>query len=78
MVDNAPSPVKEGVSKEEAEKIKAELEEAGATVELSNRLDPANPPSFGRRVSFVKQSDLKFEMRRTDPLLQKRRSVIHG
>ncbi|KFZ39839.1 MULTISPECIES: 50S ribosomal protein L7/L12 [Thermoactinomyces] len=34
LVDNAPSPVKEGVSKEEADKIKAELEEAGATVEV--------------------------------------------
>lgn len=34
LVDGAPSPLKEGVSKEEAEKIKAELEEAGATVEI--------------------------------------------
>ncbi|MBH8600672.1 50S ribosomal protein L7/L12 [Thermoactinomyces sp. CICC 23799] len=34
LVDNAPSPIKEGVSKEEADKIKAELEEAGATVEV--------------------------------------------
>ncbi|MGA9174638.1 MAG: 50S ribosomal protein L7/L12 [Thermoactinomyces sp.] len=34
LVDGAPAPVKEGVSKEEAEKIKAELEEAGATVEI--------------------------------------------
>ena len=34
LVDNAPSPVKEGVSKDEADKIKAELEEAGATVEV--------------------------------------------
>ena len=34
LVDNAPSPVKEGVSKEEADEIKAELEEAGATVEV--------------------------------------------
>ncbi len=34
LVDNAPKPVKEGVAKEEAEKIKAELEAAGATVEL--------------------------------------------
>ncbi len=34
LVDNAPSPVKEGVSKEEAEQIKAKLEEAGAEVEL--------------------------------------------
>lgn len=33
-VDGAPSTLKEGVSKEEAEEIKAKLEEAGATVEL--------------------------------------------
>jgi len=34
LVDKAPNPVKEGVSKEEAEKLKKEFEEAGATVEL--------------------------------------------
>jgi len=34
LVDNAPKPVKEGASKEEAEEIKAKLEEAGAKVEL--------------------------------------------
>lgn len=34
LVDNAPKAVKEGVDKEEAEKIKASLEEAGASVEL--------------------------------------------
>ena len=34
LVDNAPSPLKEKVSKEEAEEAKAKLEEAGATVEL--------------------------------------------
>lgn len=34
LVDNAPKPLKEKVSKEEAESIKAKLEEAGATVEL--------------------------------------------
>ncbi|WP_457639645.1 50S ribosomal protein L7/L12 [Persephonella sp.] len=34
LVDNAPKPIKEGVSKEEAEQIKAKLEEAGATVEV--------------------------------------------
>ena len=34
VVDDAPAPVKEGVSKEEAEEIKAKLEEAGAEVEL--------------------------------------------
>jgi len=34
VVDEVPSPVKEGVSKEEAESIKSQLEEAGATVEI--------------------------------------------
>ena len=34
LVDKAPAPVKEGVSKDEAEAIKGQLEEAGAEVEL--------------------------------------------
>ena len=34
MVEGCPKPVKEGVSKEDAEKIKADLEAAGATVEI--------------------------------------------
>jgi large subunit ribosomal protein L7/L12 len=34
LVEGAPKPVKEGVSKDEAEKIKKQLESAGATVEL--------------------------------------------
>ncbi len=34
VVDSAPAPVKQGVSKEEAESIKSQLEEAGAEVEL--------------------------------------------
>ena len=34
LVDEAPKPVKEGVEKEEADKLKQELEEAGAAVEL--------------------------------------------
>ena len=34
LVDDAPKAIKEGVDREEAEKIKGELEEAGATVEL--------------------------------------------
>ncbi len=33
-VEGAPAPIKEGVAKEEAEEAKAQLEEAGATVEL--------------------------------------------
>lgn len=34
LVDGAPKPVKEAVSKDEAEKIRKELEEAGATVQV--------------------------------------------
>lgn len=34
LVDEAPKAVKEGIDREEADKLKAELEEAGATVEL--------------------------------------------
>jgi large subunit ribosomal protein L7/L12 len=33
-VDEAPKPVKEGIDREEAEGLKGELEEAGASVEL--------------------------------------------
>ena len=35
IVDEAPKAIKEGVDRDEADKLKAELEEAGATVELS-------------------------------------------
>ncbi len=35
LVDGTPNKIKEGVSKEEAEKIKKDLEDAGATVELA-------------------------------------------
>ena len=34
VVDDAPGPVKEGLEREEAEKLKADLEEAGGEVEL--------------------------------------------
>jgi large subunit ribosomal protein L7/L12 len=34
LVDEAPKPIKEGIEKDEAEKLKAELEEAGGSVEL--------------------------------------------
>ncbi|OIJ17127.1 50S ribosomal protein L7/L12 [Anaerobacillus alkalilacustris] len=34
VVDGAPAPLKEGVAKEEAEEVKAKLEEAGASVEV--------------------------------------------
>jgi large subunit ribosomal protein L7/L12 len=35
LVDNAPKPLKEGLSKEDAEKLRATLEEVGATVEIA-------------------------------------------
>jgi large subunit ribosomal protein L7/L12 len=34
LVDDAPKPIKEGIERDEAEKLKAELEEAGGSVEL--------------------------------------------
>jgi large subunit ribosomal protein L7/L12 len=34
LVDNAPNPVKEGVAQDEADQLKAQLEEVGATVEV--------------------------------------------
>ena len=34
LVDEAPKPIKEGVEREEADKLKAEIEEAGGTVEV--------------------------------------------
>jgi large subunit ribosomal protein L7/L12 len=34
LVDEAPKPVKEGIDREEADKLKAELEEAGGSVEI--------------------------------------------
>ena len=34
VVDSAPAPIREGVTKEEAESLKTQLEEAGAEVEL--------------------------------------------
>jgi large subunit ribosomal protein L7/L12 len=34
LVDGAPNPVKEGISQDEADQVKAQLEEAGATVEV--------------------------------------------
>src|SRR5438045_4463958 len=36
LVDEAPKPVKEGIEREEAEKLKGEIEEAGGTVELKS------------------------------------------
>ena len=35
LVDEAPKPVKEGIDRDEAEKLKSEIEEAGGTVELN-------------------------------------------
>jgi large subunit ribosomal protein L7/L12 len=37
LVESAPKAIKEGVPKDEAEKIKKQLEDAGATVELKSR-----------------------------------------
>src|SRR4029079_5074842 len=37
LVDSAPKPVKEGIAQDEADSLKAQLEEAGATVEVKSR-----------------------------------------
>src|SRR4029453_6575051 len=44
LVDGAPNPVKEGVAKDEADSIKGQLEEAGATVELKEPLNKQASP----------------------------------
>src|SRR4051794_6711557 len=49
LVDSAPKPVKEGVAQDEADQIKAQLEEAGAEVELKYRLGGCLPPTGGGR-----------------------------
>ena len=49
VVDNAPKALKEGVSKEEAEEIKAKLEEVGAALKLSN---PSIKSSLYKRAFF--------------------------
>src|SRR6266511_1424464 len=59
LVDSAPKPVKEGVPQDEADSIKAQLEEAGATVEVNQDLGregarrkaPARRPAPFRGVS---------------------------
>src|SRR6202022_3704981 len=43
LVEGAPKPVKEGVNKDEAEKVKAQLEKAGAKVELKKAQLPSIP-----------------------------------
>jgi large subunit ribosomal protein L7/L12 len=50
LVDGAPGAVKEGAAKEEADSIKAQLEEAGATVELKSRVRAwlASPSAWGQ------------------------------
>src|SRR5579859_1220426 len=49
LVDEAPKPVKEGIDRAEADKLKADLEEAGATVELKERSRSAAPVTAARR-----------------------------
>src|SRR2546423_3349505 len=49
LVEGAPKPVKEGVNKDEADKVKAQLEKAGAKVELKQRKLLPPVPSAGRQ-----------------------------
>jgi large subunit ribosomal protein L7/L12 len=44
LVDGAPNPVKEGVAREEADSVKSQLEEAGATVEVKSPGTRADAP----------------------------------
>src|ERR1700746_2646896 len=53
LVDSAPKPVKEGAAQEEADQIKAQLEEAGATVELKERRQEAGAWVFRCRDASV-------------------------
>src|SRR3954452_8041768 len=56
LVDEAPKPIKEGIERDEAEKLKAELEEAGGSVELKERAPRAKRsegrPAWGAPSSF--------------------------
>src|SRR3954466_6713237 len=45
LVDEAPKPVKEGIERDEADKLKAELEEAGASVEVKQLGGQATRPN---------------------------------
>src|ERR671938_780503 len=51
LVDNAPNPVKEGVAQEEADSIRSQLEEAGASVEVKYPRRRAVPARAGRRTT---------------------------
>ena len=54
LVDNCPKTLKEAISKEDAEKLVAELKEAGAEAEIKSSLSSskgARPPNFGGRFS---------------------------
>jgi large subunit ribosomal protein L7/L12 len=59
LVEGAPKPVKEGVNKDEADKIKAQLEKAGAKVELKYTIIARDPglaradPGFWPRCGWV-------------------------
>jgi large subunit ribosomal protein L7/L12 len=56
LVDGAPKPIKESVSKEDAEKLKKELEEAGAKVELTKVLSRAPPRRPAARRRFFRRT----------------------
>ncbi len=49
LVDEAPKPVKEGIEREDADKLKQELEEAGASVELKCSASPVRVTVAGSR-----------------------------
>ena len=71
--EGAPKPVKEGVSKDESEKFKKQLEDGGATVEVAAPLD-GPPPLFARAGSgmFVDLARGGFRPDPLDPRLTER------
>ena len=66
LVEAAPKPIKEGVNKEEAAKIKKQLEDAGATVEI--KVGPSRYSAFSGGRSFSRGClSFKFTSRGANP-----------
>src|ERR1700722_13397455 len=59
LVEGAPKAVKEGVNKDESEKIKAQLEKAGARVKLKKAKLPSIPPPDKRGLARARPGDLR-------------------
>src|SRR3954449_13575622 len=66
LVDEAPKPIKEGIERDEAEKLKGELEEAGGSVELKE-LFPTVRKSY-ERLAGDARAPLVFQVFRARPI----------